>query len=266
MLEDTHCAIAANRFGLGARPGELAAVGADPRGWLRAQLRGAPPQLSGWDLRDSQETLAQALELRRDLQQQRNSQSVDAALAQAQLQKVGQFLKPIYVNEATARLAEAVASERPFLERHHRSSGPTTSQSRSTSSCSRGSPAASSARRSGRKCSGASAICCSRSRRTRRCCSTSTTISQSARTRRPRNASSAARHSARSASTRISRARSSSCTRSGSAAATPRPTSPPSPRSSPAGRSAMSAAAFPAGSRASSCYAPGCPIPDPRCC
>ena len=30
---------------------------------------------------------------------------------------MGQFLKPIYVNEATARFAEAVASERPFLER-----------------------------------------------------------------------------------------------------------------------------------------------------
>jgi uncharacterized protein (DUF1800 family) len=31
-------AIAANRFGLGARPGELARIQADPRGWLRAQL------------------------------------------------------------------------------------------------------------------------------------------------------------------------------------------------------------------------------------
>ena len=31
-------AIAANRFGLGARPGELRAIAGDPRGWLRAQL------------------------------------------------------------------------------------------------------------------------------------------------------------------------------------------------------------------------------------
>jgi len=31
-------AIAANRFGLGARPGELARIAGDPRGWLRAQL------------------------------------------------------------------------------------------------------------------------------------------------------------------------------------------------------------------------------------
>ena len=32
-------AIAANRFGLGARPGELAAIGGDGRDWLRAQLK-----------------------------------------------------------------------------------------------------------------------------------------------------------------------------------------------------------------------------------
>jgi uncharacterized protein (DUF1800 family) len=31
-------AIAANRFGLGARPGDLARIAGDPRGWLRAQL------------------------------------------------------------------------------------------------------------------------------------------------------------------------------------------------------------------------------------
>src|SRR4029077_10369942 len=32
--------IAVNRFGLGARPGEIVAASADPRGWLRAQLTG----------------------------------------------------------------------------------------------------------------------------------------------------------------------------------------------------------------------------------
>src|SRR5580704_3891079 len=31
-------AIAANRFGLGARPGDLKAIAGDPRGWLKAQL------------------------------------------------------------------------------------------------------------------------------------------------------------------------------------------------------------------------------------
>src|SRR5580698_4664507 len=117
MLDDVNAAIAANRFGLGARPGELRGVGADARGWLGAQLKGAPPQLQAPDLAASQVTLARALELRRDLQQERRAARVDPALAQEQLQKVGQFLKPIYVSEATARFAQAVLSERPFLER-----------------------------------------------------------------------------------------------------------------------------------------------------
>ncbi len=36
-------AIAANRFGFGARPGELAAIAGDPRGWVRAQLASPYP-------------------------------------------------------------------------------------------------------------------------------------------------------------------------------------------------------------------------------
>ncbi len=45
MLDLEGAAIAANRFGLGARPGELRRIAADPRGWLKAQLtpEAAPP-------------------------------------------------------------------------------------------------------------------------------------------------------------------------------------------------------------------------------
>ena len=46
-LKDTAAAIAANRFGLGARPGELPGIGADAAGWLLRQLKGAPPVLEG---------------------------------------------------------------------------------------------------------------------------------------------------------------------------------------------------------------------------
>jgi uncharacterized protein (DUF1800 family) len=38
MVDLKLAAIAANRFGFGARPGELAGIAADPRGWLKAQL------------------------------------------------------------------------------------------------------------------------------------------------------------------------------------------------------------------------------------
>jgi uncharacterized protein (DUF1800 family) len=103
-------AIAANRFGLGARPGELTTIGSDPRGWLIAQLQGGPPLLSDASLQNSVQVLADALQLRRELQAARKA-------GQDVQQKLPQFLKPIYVAEGTARFAEAVASGRPFIER-----------------------------------------------------------------------------------------------------------------------------------------------------
>ena len=120
MQEPTTAAIAANRFGLGARPGELNAIGADPRGWLRAQLKGSPPALAATELRPSADTLSQALSLRREIQAERKSARAAAeagVAAEAQLQKVGQLLRPVYVSEAGARFAYAVSTERAFLER-----------------------------------------------------------------------------------------------------------------------------------------------------
>jgi uncharacterized protein (DUF1800 family) len=43
MLDLRAAAIAANRFGFGAKPGELAAIAQDPRGWLRQQLAPTAP-------------------------------------------------------------------------------------------------------------------------------------------------------------------------------------------------------------------------------
>src|SRR5688500_2462292 len=64
MATNLAAAIAVNRFGLGAKPGELAAAGADSRDWLKAQLQGRPPVLSGAGLEPASKTLANVLELR----------------------------------------------------------------------------------------------------------------------------------------------------------------------------------------------------------
>ncbi|MBV9345295.1 MAG: DUF1800 domain-containing protein [Gammaproteobacteria bacterium] len=106
-------AIAANRFGLGARPGELERIGSAGADWLRAQLRGGPPLLAADELQEAAQTLREALALRRELQAERRA-AADVAAAQ---QRLGAFLRPIYAAEATARLRAAVGSERPFLER-----------------------------------------------------------------------------------------------------------------------------------------------------
>lgn len=102
--------IAASRFGLGARPGELALLSRDPRAALRAQLENGAPLLDDAGLVPSQQILKQAAA-------QRTTRRDDAAAAKAALQKLPQLYRPIYVNEATARFRQAVATERPFPER-----------------------------------------------------------------------------------------------------------------------------------------------------
>jgi uncharacterized protein (DUF1800 family) len=109
-MQQLSSTIAANRFGLGARPGDLAAIGGDSRDWLRAQLSAAAPVLTDEGLQGSAEILAQGFALQREIQQERR------AGADVQ-QKLPQFLKPIYTTEATARFRAAAITERPFIER-----------------------------------------------------------------------------------------------------------------------------------------------------
>jgi len=123
VLERFSPAIAANRFGLGAKPGELAQIGSQPRDWLYAQLSGAAPLLTGPELHSSAETLARGLEVRRELRAAKRaaaeatSDSDDKANAVAAFMKIGQVYRPIYIAEATARLRQGVITDRPFVER-----------------------------------------------------------------------------------------------------------------------------------------------------
>jgi uncharacterized protein (DUF1800 family) len=111
MQQPFTSAIAANRFGLGARPGELAAIGSDAREWLHAQLTAPASLLADGGLRSSADVLTEALALRREIQRARKSGDA------AQVEKLPQLLRPVYVAEATARFGSAVSSERPFTER-----------------------------------------------------------------------------------------------------------------------------------------------------
>ena len=103
MVDLKAAAIAANRFGFGARPGELGDIGADPRGWLKAQLAAQPQH---------------TVEMR--------SPSKLAAFFQAQKEKktdvdlvkmFRQQLREDFKAEAAQRTIAAAASSTPFLER-----------------------------------------------------------------------------------------------------------------------------------------------------
>jgi uncharacterized protein (DUF1800 family) len=104
----TAALLAANRFGLGSRPGELAAIGGDPRGWLKTQLdpRNAMPAtvaaLPGTQQR--LETLPTVTGDPADMQKK---------LAQAILKAAREQVP----QDSTARLQAAIASKTPLVER-----------------------------------------------------------------------------------------------------------------------------------------------------
>ncbi|HUA23180.1 MAG TPA: DUF1800 domain-containing protein [Steroidobacteraceae bacterium] len=110
-------AIAANRFGLGARPGELATIGGSGRDWLRAQLDGPAPEIADDGLQSSAAILTQIYDLRRAIRAARAGGTTDSAAAIGALEKLPQLIRPIYQAEAGARLRESVSTDRPFVER-----------------------------------------------------------------------------------------------------------------------------------------------------
>ena len=120
-------AIAANRFGLGARPGELAAIGGSGRDWLRAQLDGPAPEVAADGLQSSASVLAQIYDLRRTIRAERMraagggndgiAGAAGSAAAIGALKKLPQLIRPIYLAEAGARFRESVSTDRPFVER-----------------------------------------------------------------------------------------------------------------------------------------------------
>lgn len=94
--------IAASRFGLGARPGELAGIKSDPRGWLLAQLAGETEPTAG--VGRTAERLKMFFEATR---------SADEAVVQLYRQEV----RKAFIADTGARTRRAAATDRPFRER-----------------------------------------------------------------------------------------------------------------------------------------------------
>jgi uncharacterized protein (DUF1800 family) len=116
MRDSQAAAIATNRFGLGARPGELAACAGDPRGWLEAQLKGTPPVIPDPGLQSTATMVATIDKVRAQNRQLKQTDTATQSVIDAVV-KLGEIYRPAYVGEVTARLRLAAATERPFLER-----------------------------------------------------------------------------------------------------------------------------------------------------
>jgi uncharacterized protein (DUF1800 family) len=138
--------IAVNRFGLGARPGELAEASADPRAWLRAQLSpeaALPAQLAG--LPPASEIITTLREMkaaapgragllgnkRRDgavalpddgagafgTQSPASNAAQAGAARDALFAQLGQRGRDLYTREASARTLAQIESAQPLHER-----------------------------------------------------------------------------------------------------------------------------------------------------
>jgi uncharacterized protein (DUF1800 family) len=98
--------IAVTRFGLGARPGELAQAGRDPHGWLKRQIAAAPDTLNAFagfaSGGDQMHEFMRARQLRGDAGQQK--------LLRASFRET-------YLAETSARLRVQVDSQQPLRER-----------------------------------------------------------------------------------------------------------------------------------------------------
>ncbi len=85
------------RFGLGARPGELATIGSDPRGWLLSQLRNP--------------TIPQEVKFRRDVETILKGGSKEDKADRKRM------ARQTYITDTGARMLAQIRSEQPFIER-----------------------------------------------------------------------------------------------------------------------------------------------------
>ena len=118
--------IAVLRFGLGARPGDLAAAASDPRAWLTAQIRG-PAQLAGnTPLAPSDQIFTEVLAARDERQEMKREATARSATADtpaagataaAAFNPVRDAYLPHYRAQVLARAQSAALTARPFAER-----------------------------------------------------------------------------------------------------------------------------------------------------
>jgi uncharacterized protein (DUF1800 family) len=114
-------AIAANRFGLGARPGDAASIGGDAAGWLEAGLatEAAPRESGGGSARPESARMLEAiteLRLARQAAQSARSRQTPEVDRDA-LREYARFIADAYQRQAAALYRNAIETGRPLRER-----------------------------------------------------------------------------------------------------------------------------------------------------
>jgi len=109
--------IAVLRFGLGARPGDLAAAAGDPRAWLRTQMAGAVPLAGDTPLAPSQQIFAEVLEAREERKEMKALEAAQPDAGKAAFNVLRNAYVPHYRAQVLARAQSAALTARPFAER-----------------------------------------------------------------------------------------------------------------------------------------------------
>jgi len=109
---ETAAAIAAHRFGLGEA--SLAGVGADPQGWLMAQIGPADPA-RGENLPSTAQALVQ---VQAEAEARRMAKNAPAGTP-AEVAATGGRYRELILSDARSRLLTATTTQRPFAERLH---------------------------------------------------------------------------------------------------------------------------------------------------
>ena len=107
--------IAANRFGLGARPGDYDQSLRNPAHWLVDQLQG-PPRLAA-EIGKLPASASVLVEFQEVLEKQRDHRAGDGQPAPDVVEKVGATLRRHYLEQTDARYRVATATDYPFHER-----------------------------------------------------------------------------------------------------------------------------------------------------
>jgi uncharacterized protein (DUF1800 family) len=109
--------IAVLRFGLGAKPGELAAASDDPRAWLTAQIKGAVPLAGSTALAPSDQIFAGLIAARDERQEMKAAAAQSTPDAKVAFNAVREAYLPHYRAQVLARAQSAALTDRPFAER-----------------------------------------------------------------------------------------------------------------------------------------------------
>ena len=121
-------AIAANRFGLGARPRDANLIGMDPQGWLAAQLTtpktpptAGPPASARVlaevrELRAARQVVAQ-VRANRTRPPEQSTPPTSPGIDEQAIREFGAFVRKHYIAQTAERHRLAIEADRPFVER-----------------------------------------------------------------------------------------------------------------------------------------------------